>query len=101
MGIDLAEGSWVDKMIAEFQDFTGLNDDHDDQVDAGAHAWNYFTWAIGFEPSLGSEIIGDDRSKWSEFFTIKNSGGGYSEHSDAYDMAIDSTENGALAHGLF
>lgn len=31
---------WADTLINEFSRFTGSNDDHDDQVDAGAHAWN-------------------------------------------------------------
>lgn len=32
--------SWAHDFIAEHQSFTGVGDTHDDQVDAGAHAWN-------------------------------------------------------------
>jgi predicted phage terminase large subunit-like protein len=34
------DAPWADTLIEEFQRFTGNNDTHDDQVDAGAHAWN-------------------------------------------------------------
>ena len=34
------DAPWAEVMIDEFQRFTGTNDTHDDQVDAGAHAWN-------------------------------------------------------------
>lgn len=31
---------WADTLIDEFKKFTGTNDQHDDQVDAGSHGWN-------------------------------------------------------------
>lgn len=34
------DAPWADTLIEEFCRFTGNNDTHDDQVDAGAHAWN-------------------------------------------------------------
>lgn len=34
------DAPWADKLIAEFTRFTGVNDREDDQVDAGAHAFN-------------------------------------------------------------
>lgn len=34
------DAPWADHLISEFTSFTGSNDDEDDQVDAGAHAWN-------------------------------------------------------------
>jgi predicted phage terminase large subunit-like protein len=34
------DAPWAEVLIDEFQRFTGNNDTHDDQVDAGAHAWN-------------------------------------------------------------
>lgn len=34
------DAPWADVLIAEFERFTGTNDAEDDQVDAGAHAWN-------------------------------------------------------------
>lgn len=34
------DAPWAETLIDEFQRFTGNNDTHDDQVDAGAHGWN-------------------------------------------------------------
>lgn len=34
------DAPWADEFVAEHSVFTGSNDAHDDQVDAGAHAWN-------------------------------------------------------------
>lgn len=34
------DAPWADGLIEEYRLFTGSNDRHDDQVDAGAHAWN-------------------------------------------------------------
>jgi len=36
------KSTWVDAFMDECNYFTGLQDQHDDQVDALAHAWNYF-----------------------------------------------------------
>lgn len=34
------DAPWADTLIDEYKRFTGSGDRHDDQVDAGAHAWN-------------------------------------------------------------
>jgi predicted phage terminase large subunit-like protein len=39
--IPSTDSHWIRPFLAEVLNFTGVNDDHDDQVDALGHAWNF------------------------------------------------------------
>ena len=51
---------WLKDFLAEVRSFTGVNDDHDDQVDSLAHAWNAINTAAK-EPQRGSRL---DAGRW-------------------------------------
>ena len=50
-----------DGFIAEHMEFTGLNDAHDDQVDAVAHGWN-LGWRDAPSHSIGGVFLGPSAS---------------------------------------
>jgi phage terminase large subunit-like protein len=50
-----------DGFIAEHLEFTGLNDAHDDQVDASAHGWN-LGWRDAPSHAIGGVFLGPSAS---------------------------------------
>ena len=56
------EAPWLDDFIEEYVSFTGIDDDHDDQVDAGVAAFDSFSGT----PRLDDEAIREAMSKHVE-----------------------------------
>ena len=60
--------SWVGPFVRTHVDFTGVNDAIDDDVDAGAHAWNYAQRTIS-QPTKTPPVL---RPMKSRFATARN-----------------------------